>query len=316
MRIAALLAALLIAPALAQPKPPPPLEEAKKSARREIEKWYEGREIAKLYEVAPWSKNKDVDAFVANRKKLAKITWDLVPAALREGVEREEWLAKLAPENRGSITWGRAATPEAPVRLAIAKWEIADLRLSREHVTVRAKVTPAQVERVEKKKLVVRELEETTEVATWIRQGGQLLLDRALDGAGQGVAGEELYDEPWFGGTKTIGHAVRRWASIEADERATQLEREQLREAVTKELDGLIVADAGAVVDVSAEGCVTLRSGRFDTLAWPADKAALEKLRLRKGDWVAVRGRCRPGRWSDRLVGRMEIDQAELKPQP
>lgn len=310
------LVALLAAPTLAQPKAPPPLEDAKRTVRREIEKWYEGREVAKLYVVTKWSKNKDLDAFVADRKRLAKITWELVPTAARDGVDRDEWLERFAPENRSQISWGKIdLTP--PLRLAINRWEITGLRLTRETVTCWAKVRPVLVSGIEKGKVTTQNEPEAEETVVWIRQGGNLLLDRALDGTSLGAPGEELYDEPWFGGSKSIGHVVRRIASIDADERVTQLERRKLREEVGKELEGLIAADAGSVAEVTGDGCVILRSGRHEVLAWPADKAALEQLRLRKGDWVVVRGRVRVARWGEAGVGRrVELDQAELKPQP
>lgn len=306
------LVVLLAAPALAQPKAPPPLEDAKRAARREIEKWYEGREVAKLYDVV--KKSRDVFTVIANRKKLAKVTWDMTPAVAREGVDSDEWLASLAPEGRAQMTWG---THGERIELPLARWKLTDLRLTRENVVTSATIRSAFAGH-EKGKLVSAESSrDITEPLVWIRQGGDLLLDRRLDGSPLSAASEELYDEPWFGGSKSIGHVARRIASIDADERVTQLERKKLREEVGKELEGLIAADAGSVAEVTGDGCVILRSGRHEVLAWPADKAALEQLRLRKGDWVVVRGRVRVARWGEAGVGRrVEIDQAELKPQP
>jgi hypothetical protein len=288
-------AALILAlssQAVAQPKPLPDREAATKQARKVIEDWFKDRDPLKL--------------FLANKKsrvevrtdRVQRVTWDVLPPASREGTDRSGWLEQLV---------NYASSPTrirfVDLGLGITRWEIESMRLTREAIVVVAKVTGG-TPIADKDKLTISEdrtpVQETTH---WMRQGGRYYLNLGPDRKVPNLAGEELYDEPWFGGTRTATSLVRRLVGAGADPKATMLERERQREEVTKELSGLDVADAGEVLDVTTRGCLRVQVGASAVNVWLKQEDLEKASQLRKGDWVVFRGKARVDRWGSGEVG-------------
>lgn len=289
-------------------KGPMTYAEAEADLRKTVDRWLDGRRWTKLIERG------EKTGVRPKPGALAKVTWDVLPLAVREGQNRDRFLATFSQFD--VPRWGGDLLAHDGAR-------VERVELSRDLAAVAVRSTAVaggdqdQAGRIQ----ITRGEERTEEPTTWIRQAGRWVLCLRLEGVTlrPTPVSEQLFADPWFlDGSVSLRAVDDRMRLVDAASDATQLERSRMAEAAAAELEGKTVADMGAIENVLENGMAMIRIGPESygrtVYAW-VPRERIERLTgMRVGTRVRFRGTVSLGRWAVEAMGHVELQDAEVEP--